>query len=573
MATGRRLRIERLEDRRLLASLSGYVYDDSVRNDGLRQAGDPAIAGAVVSLAGSDDLGQWVSLSATTDAQGAYGFANLRAGFYKLKEDQPPGYLDGKDALGTAGGTAGDDQFSHISIAAATNGTGYNFGELRPGSLSGHVWDDTPNNDGIRGNDPDEPGIAVSNLLLTGTDDLGQKVRLTAVTDSKGAYSFANLRPGTYSISDDVPVGYSNGKTALGTLGGTVGPDNFDNITLPTGTSGADYDFGKLMRYDINPAVAYTVVLKKPNGNPVSVDAAGKYHLCQGDSFTIEVYATDVRRGVGASGGVASAHAKLLFSPDFMDFVTDSLEVAPAFDLAASGTINWSLRRIEDAGGSFDLAVNGQQTPGARTPQLLFSVGGHVPDTVPSTSVATFRLLPADDISLKTMVYGMDAPVSGDFQVLTLRIGSAWRNSFNPWDVNADGVVNDLDELAVVDALAAGGPRQLPETAPPRGPFVDVSGDGVLNYLDALLIRQHLHPPAPQAMGAVAVLATPATDATTSSAAVADTPQAVGNPISFEAVDLTALATALLTLEQQRPQVPEDQVLGDPLCGLVQCDT
>jgi hypothetical protein len=563
MAKVRRLRIEPLEERRLLANLAGYVYDDSASNDGLKQPGDPGIEGAVVSLTGSDDLGQWVSLSATTDAQGAYGFANLRAGFYKLKEDQPPGYLDSKDILGTAGGTAGEDQFSCISLTAAANGTGYNFGELRPGSLSGHVWDDTPNNDGIRGNDPDEPGIPWSNLLLTGTDDLGQKVRLTAVTDVQGAYGFTNLRPGTYTISDDVPFGYTNGKTVLGTLGGTVSPASIDSIVLQTGTSGTDYDFGKLMRYDINPAVAYTVVLKKPNGAPAPVDATGSYHLSQGDSFTIEVYTTDVRRGVDAGGGVASAHAKLLYNPDFMNFVPGSLEIAAAFDVATSGAINQSLRRIADAGGSFDLAANGQQTPGARTPQLLFSVGGKVPETASSTSVATLRLLPADDINLKTMVYGMDSPVFGDFQTLTLRVGSPWRNSRNPWDVNADGVVNDLDELAVVGALAAGGPRQLPETVPPAGPFVDVSGDGLLNYLDALLIRQHLHPSPPHAVVTLAILATPATDTPTISAVATDTPQVASDPISGE-MDLTSLAVALLTLEQRRPHTVEDQVLAAP---------
>ena len=220
-------------------------------------------------------------------------------------------------------------------------------------------------------------------------------MRLTAVTDTQGAYGFANLRPGTYTIADDIPPGYTNGKNVLGTLGGTLGPSRVDNIVVHAGASGADYNFGKLMRYDINPAVAYTVVLKKPNGTPVPVDATGKYRLSQGDSFTIEVYATDVRRGVGASGGVASAHAKLLYEHDFMDFLPGSLKIAPAFDLATSGSVNEPFRRIYDAGGSFDLAANGQTTPGARTPQLLFSVGGQVPETVPNTSLAVLRLLPA----------------------------------------------------------------------------------------------------------------------------------------------------------------------------------
>ena len=256
-------------------------------------------------------------------------------------------------------------------------------------------------------------------------------------------------------------------KNVLGTQGGTLGPNNVGGIVLSAGANGTDYSFGKLMRYDINPAVDYTVLLRKPNGNLVSLDAAGKYHLCQGDSFTIEVYATDVRRGVGASGGVASAHAMLLYDPNFMDFVPGSFQIAPAFDLATSGRMNEPAGRIDNAGGSFDLTANGQKTAGALTSQLLFSVGGHIPETVPSTSLAVLRLLPADDTSLKTMVYGMDGPVFGDFQVATLRIGSPWRNYPNQWDVNRDGVVNSLDESAVLAALANGGPRQLADVPPP----------------------------------------------------------------------------------------------------------
>ena len=138
---------------------------------------------------------------------------------------------------------------------------------MRPGKLSGYVWDDTPDNNGVKGGLPDEPGIRGSNLLLIGTDDLGQHVRLTAVTDTQGAYSFVNLRPGTYTIADDTPAGYTNGKNVLGTLGGTLGASRVDNIVVHAGASGADYNFGKLMRYDVNPAVDYTVVLKKPNGD------------------------------------------------------------------------------------------------------------------------------------------------------------------------------------------------------------------------------------------------------------------------------------------------------------------
>lgn len=361
-------------------------------------------------------------------------------------------------------------------------------------SVSGYVWDDTANNDGVRGNLLDEPGIIGSNLLLTGTDDLGKKVSLTSITDAQGAYSFLNLRPGTYSLSDDVPAGYRNGKNSLGSLGGTAGENEFGNITLNEGDDGANYDFGKLMRYDVNPAVAYTIVLRKPIGTLVPVNSKGEYHLCQGDSFVIEVYAADIRRGIDhESGGVASAHAKLFYMPDFMDFLPGSLHISPAFGMAVSGSLNEPMGRVEDAGGTFDLSANGGELPGAAAPQLLFSVECQVPITVASTTTAVLQLLPADDTALKTTVFGIDTPVFGSFQNLVVQVGSPWRNSSNPWDVNRDWTVDALDELAVVNALADGGPRQLPETIPPTAPLVDLNGDGVLNYLDALAIHQHLY--------------------------------------------------------------------------------
>ena len=198
------------------------------------------------------------------------------------------------------------------------------------------------------------------------------------------------------------------------------------------GDTGTDYDFGKLMNYAVDPAVAYTLVLEKPDGVVVPADAAGDYQLSQGESLTIEAFATDIREGVGAVGGVASAHANLLWDPAYIAVAPGSLQIAPAFDLAASGSMDVAGGRIVNAGGSFDLAVNGQQTPGAGAMQLLFSVDAQVPSTAASTSLTSLRLVPADDITLKTTVFGRDTPATGDFQTLTLQLGSAWRNPANP---------------------------------------------------------------------------------------------------------------------------------------------
>ena len=552
----RRLLLEPLEDRCLLATISGYVYDDSANNSGVKQASDPGIAGCIVNLTGTDNQGGWVTSACETNAHGEYGFTNVNAGLYTLTLTPPAGYLDGTDTLGTAGGKVGNEQFSAINLAATTTASGYNFAELRPASLAGCVWDDTDNNDGIM--EPGEPAIAGSNVMLIGTDDRGEAVNLAVITDSQAAYSFTNLRPGTYTITDDMPVGYTNGKQAIGTQGGTVGPDNFSSIVLAAGDTGTDYDFGKLMNYAVSPAVDFTLVLVKPDGVLAPASAAGEYQLLPGNSYTIEVYATDIREGVGAAGGVASAYVDLFCNPAYINITPGSLGIAPAFDGATSGSLDVAAGRVFAAGGSNEGLANGQPTPGAGTPQLLFSVTAQVPITAGNTTLASLRLLPAGGSDLATTVFGMNTAAICNYQSLTAQVGSPWRNAPNPWDVNHDGVVNTLDEEAILDALADGGPRVLPATVPPGAPSVDVLGLGVLNWLDALAIQAYLASSTAMSPQVAAGSPTPATEMPVILAPATSTPAASIVPATGS-VDQVA---ALMAIWQRQTQTTNDQALA-----------
>lgn len=61
---------------------------------------------------------------------------------------------------------------------------------------------------------------------------------------------------------------------------------------------------------------------------------------------------------------------------------------------------------------------------------------------------------------------------------------SPWQNQTNKFDVNANGVVNGLDALLVINRLLLGQVGTiLPGT--PAPPYIDVSGDGVLSAQDA----------------------------------------------------------------------------------------
>ena len=143
-------------------------------------------------------------------------------------------------------------------------------------SLSGFVYADR-NDDGIfqSGGGTPEPPIAAVTILLTGTDHLGNPVTLSTTTIADGSYVFANLRPGTYTLTQVQPAGYVDGRDIVGTLfGGTAGNDVITAIAIPTGgnASGTSYDFGERESADVS-------VVKSDAADPVVPGAALTYTL------------------------------------------------------------------------------------------------------------------------------------------------------------------------------------------------------------------------------------------------------------------------------------------------------
>src|SRR4029077_878181 len=111
---------------------------------------DPGINGVTVTLTGTDDKGNAVSLSTTTATvagqAGSYAFTGLRpsngAG-YTITETGtgvPATFIDGKDSVpGSLGGNQANpyaDQVTAIPVHAGNNGVNYNFGEIKPAQVS-----------------------------------------------------------------------------------------------------------------------------------------------------------------------------------------------------------------------------------------------------------------------------------------------------------------------------------------------------------------------------------------------------------------------------------------------------
>src|SRR5207302_1561414 len=122
---------------------------------------------------------------------------------YSIRETQPANYTDGADALGSVGGTLGNDVLSGIALGPAQAGVGYTFGE-GGNIVAGRVFLDR---DRSSAQGPGEPGIG--GILLALRDANGYLAG-QAATGPAGNYVFFNVAPGTYRIEELQPATYAS---------------------------------------------------------------------------------------------------------------------------------------------------------------------------------------------------------------------------------------------------------------------------------------------------------------------------------------------------------------------------
>lgn len=122
-----------------------------------------------------------------------------------------------------------------VTDNVAANDTATVSGLVLPASISGTVVDDGT------------VGIAGVTVTLTGTDDQGATVSVVGTTNPDGTYSFTNLRPGTYTVTETQPVGYGDGAESAGSNGGDDATTNdaISAIVLGSGDDATDYDFAE----------------------------------------------------------------------------------------------------------------------------------------------------------------------------------------------------------------------------------------------------------------------------------------------------------------------------------------
>jgi uncharacterized repeat protein (TIGR01451 family) len=320
-------------------SISGRVYVDT-NNDGL-DAGDAGIGGATVTLIGVDKDSAAINIVARTLTTacaagnffvaasgtcsstkvvgsyavpatglpiGGYIFGELTSGTYRVEETQPAGYFDGKDTVGTGTGNATtNDQLRQIILAPADNLAAYNFGELLPVSISGTVFvESTPASPSA--SPAGEPPLAGVLIQLVGTDANNNPINYYTCTNASGQYSFATgslvsttaptscavfvgsaltagLPPGTYTLNETQPTGYSDQGSFPGTVsvlgsaaGTSAGPNSIASLILLSGGGSPNNNFSEqsadtssalvCVPNPANPAQSVTCTLTCTNNGP-----------------------------------------------------------------------------------------------------------------------------------------------------------------------------------------------------------------------------------------------------------------------------------------------------------------
>jgi hypothetical protein len=110
-----------------------------------------------------------------------------------------------------------------------------------PATITGIVYDDPSNTGQYQTSDT---GVGNVTVTLSGITLTQQMVSETTTTSTNGTYSFTNLQPGIYSLSDQpIPSQYTAGAATVGSLGGTVSNGQLI-LALPQGGDAMCYDFG-----------------------------------------------------------------------------------------------------------------------------------------------------------------------------------------------------------------------------------------------------------------------------------------------------------------------------------------
>ena len=183
-------------------TLGDFAWYDK-NGDGLQTAGEPGLAGVMVTL--YNNAGTAIAYT-VTNADGLYLFTGLADGNYSVGfTNQPAGFdFTAKSASNDLTGSDADilsGRTTTVTLTYASGGTSRDNRSLDAGftstraSLGNFVWLDA-NGDGIQ--DVTEKGIAGVTVTLYASD--ATTVLASCITNQNGKYYFSNLPAGSYVV-------------------------------------------------------------------------------------------------------------------------------------------------------------------------------------------------------------------------------------------------------------------------------------------------------------------------------------------------------------------------------------
>jgi protocatechuate 3,4-dioxygenase beta subunit len=244
------------------SSISGVKFND-LNGNKVKDAGEPGIANWQMVLTFVGPLGgpvhDIVMAKTKTDATGAYTFKNLFPGIYEVSELSQQGWVLTTD--------------EKIQVALPGSKSNINFGNRlasQPGKAS--VWGVKYNDLNGNGANNGEPGLSGWTIKLK---NLTTAVELTATTNADGWYSFTNLDPGSYQVSEVSQVGWTATSPASGVSApfSLVAGDNKEmsfgnkNNNLPPTVLTLTASPASPQR--IGQAITLTATASDPEGNPL----------------------------------------------------------------------------------------------------------------------------------------------------------------------------------------------------------------------------------------------------------------------------------------------------------------
>ena len=189
------------------STISGTKYNDITGNS--FSADDTGLGGVTINL--YKNGGSTPVATTVTAANGSFSFTNLGPGTYSVQEVVPSGSTQ----------TGGIGGYTFV-LTSGQNSTGNNFDNFTNICISGTKYTDITGN-GITADDTGLGGVTINLYKNGGTTPVA-----TTVTASNGSYQFANLGPGTYTVQEVVPAGWSQ---TAGNSGYSVSATSGGNYT------------------------------------------------------------------------------------------------------------------------------------------------------------------------------------------------------------------------------------------------------------------------------------------------------------------------------------------------------